>query len=103
MHISDITATDLQDEIITPVIFEEYRNQVIKGMESRGFLNISAGYIRSLFQDFESYLKAEVDLDEDDVLVVLNKYISKFFTYELQPGIYTFKDIPKVLFNILQS
>ena len=29
---SDITATDLQDDIIGPIIIEKYRNQVTKGM-----------------------------------------------------------------------
>ena len=34
--------------------------------------------------------------------MVLDEYISSFYTYELQPGIYTFKDISEALFNILQ-
>ena len=35
--------------------------------------------------------------------MVLNEPNSNFITYEIQPGIYTFKDIPQVLFNSLQS
>ena len=46
--------------------------------------------------------RTQVDLDEDDIRLVLDEYNSKFITYELQPGIYTFKDISEVLFNILQ-
>ena len=38
----------------------------------------------------------------DDIRLVLDKYNSGFITYELQPGIYTFKDISKALFKILQ-
>ena len=40
---------------------------------------------------------------EDDIKLVLEEYNSSFNTYELQPGIYTFKDISEALLNILQS
>ena len=40
---------------------------------------------------------------EDDVKLVLDEYNSSFNTCELDPGIYTFKDISEALFNILQS
>ena len=56
-----------------------------------------------MFQDFESYLKTEVDLIEDDIKLVLDEYNSSFITYELSPGIYTFKDISQALFSFLQS
>ena len=99
---SDITATDLQDDIIGPIIIEEYREQVTKRMEDAGYMNILSVYPRSVFQDFESYLRTEIDLVEDDIGVVLDKYNSSFITYELDPGNYTFKDISEALFNILQ-
>ena len=35
--------------------------------------------------------------------MVSDEYSSSFITYELDPGIYTFKDISEALFNILQS
>ena len=39
----------------------------------------------------------------DDVIkLVLDEYNSSFITYELQPGIYAFKDISEAPFNILQ-
>ena len=34
--------------------------------------------------------------------LVLDEYNSSFFTYELEPGNYTFKDISEALFKILQ-
>ena len=71
-------------------------------MEDVGYMNILAGYPSSVFQDFERYLRTEIDLVEDEVRLVLDKYISCFITYELQPGIYNFKDLAKTLFNILQ-
>ena len=40
---------------------------------------------------------------EDDIKLVVDEYNSSFITYELEPGIYTFKDISEALFNILQS
>ena len=55
-----------------------------------------------MFQDFESFLRTQMDLVEDDIKLVLDEYNSSFITYELQPGIYTFKDISEALFNNLQ-
>ena len=40
MDISDITAVDLQDDIIGPNIIEEYRELVTKRMEDDGYMNI---------------------------------------------------------------
>ena len=103
LDISDITATDLQDDKIGPIIIEEYNEQVTKRMKDEQYMNILARYINSVFQDFESYLRTEVDLIEDDIKLVLDEYNSSFITYELDQGIYTFKDISEALFNILQS
>ena len=102
LDIEDITASDLQDDIIGPIIIDEYREQVTKRMKDDNYMEILAGYTRSVFQDFESYLRTEVDLDEDDVKLVLDEYNSSFITYELDPGIYTFKDISEALLKILQ-
>ena len=103
LDIEDITAEDLQDDIIAPIIIEEYKKQVTKRMKDVGYMNIVADYVRSVFQDFESYLRTEVDLVEGDIKLVLDEYNSNFITYELEPGIYTFKDNSEALFNILQS
>ena len=103
LDIEDITAEDLQDDIIGPIIIEEYEEQVTKRMKDGGYMNIVADYVRSVFQDFESYLRTEDDLVEDDNKLVLDEYNSNFITYELEPGIYTFKDISEALFNILQT
>ena len=103
LGISDITAEDLEDDIIAPIIIKEYREQVIKRMNDVGYMNILAGYAGSVFQDFESYLRTEVDLVADDVKLVLDEYNSSFISYKITPGIYTFKDISEALFNILQT
>ena len=103
LDIEDITAADLQDEIIAPIIIEGYRKQVTKRMEDDTYMNIVAGYVISVFQDFESYLRTEVDLIKDDIKLVLDEYNSTFITYEISPGIYTFKEISEALFNIFQT
>ena len=103
MDISDITAADLQDDLIGPIIFDEYREQVTKRMKDDQYMNILARYTSSVFQDFESYLRTQIDLVEDDIKFVLDEYSSSFITYELDPGVYTLKDISEALFNILQS
>ena len=73
LDISDITATDLQDEIVGPII-EEYKKQVSKRMKDGGYMNILADYNSSIFQDFESFLRTEPDLVEDDIRLVLDEY-----------------------------
>ena len=103
LDISDITATDLQDDIIGPIIIEEYRNQVTKRMKDDQYMNILASYNSSVLQNFESFLRTQIDLVEDDIKLVLDEYNSSFITHEITPGIYTFKDISEALFNILQS
>ena len=72
-------------------------------MKNEQYMNFVAGYVISVFQDFEGYLRTEIDLVEDDVRLVLDEYNSSFITYELQPGIYTFKDVSQALLNFLQS
>ena len=103
LDIEDITAEDLQDDIIGPIIIEEYEEQVTKRMNDEQYMNILAIYTSSVFQDFESFLRTQIDLVEDDIKLVLDEYNSSFITCELDPGIYTFKDISEALFSILQS
>ena len=80
MDISDITATDLQDDIIGPIIIEEYRNQVTKRTKDHNYMRISAIYVNSEFQDFESFLRTEIELFEEDIRLVLDEYNSNFDT-----------------------
>ena len=102
MDIEDITAEDLQDEIIAPIIIEQYKKQVTKKMKDDKYMFILSGS-NFVFQDFESFLRTQINLVEDDIKLVLEEYNSSFITYEISPGIYTFKDISEVLLNFLQS
>ena len=102
LDFSVITATDLQDDIIGPIVFVEYGEQVTRIMKDEQFLNTLSIYTSSVFQEFESFLRTQIDLIEDDIKLVLDEYNSSFITYELEPGIYTFKDISEALSNILQ-
>ena len=102
LDISDITATDLQDDIIPMILIAEYRKQVTKRLEDAKYMDILALYHRSVFQDFESFVRTEFDLEEDDIRLVLDENNSIFITYELEPGIYTFKDLSEALYNNLK-
>ena len=103
LDIEDITAAYLQDDIIGPIIVEEYKEQVTKRMNDEQYMNILAIYTRSVFQDFESFLRTQIDLVEDDIKLVLDEYKSNFVTYELTPGIYTYRNIAEALYYILES
>ena len=96
MDVSDITATDLQDDILGPIYNKEYRKQVTKRMKDDKYMLILPGYIKSVFQDFESYLR------KDNIKLVLDDYNSGFFTYDLDPGIHTFQDFSEVPLKCLQ-
>ena len=63
-------------------------------MKSDKDVIFSTVYKSSIFQDFESLLRTEVDFVEDDIRLDLDSYNSKFMSYELQPGVYCFKDVP---------
>ena len=103
LDISEITDEDLQDYIIAPIIIKEFKEQVTKRMEDGGYMNFLARYTNSVFQDFESFLRTQIDSVEDDINIVLDEYNSNFNTYELTPGIYTFNDVSEALYNIIQS
>ena len=103
LDIEDITTEDLQDDIIGPIIIEEYKIQLTKRMNDEQNMNNLAIYTRSVFQDFESFLRTQNDLIEVDIKLVLDEYNSSFNTYELEPGIYSYRDLSEALFYILQS
>ena len=103
LDISDTTATNLQDDLIAPIIIKEYREQVTKRMKDEQYMNILAIFTSSVFQDFDSFLRTQIDLIEDDDKLVLDEYNSSFITYELEPGIYSYREISEALFYILQS
>ena len=103
MGILDITAAGLQDEIIAPFFIKEYREQLTKRMKDDKYMDVLGFYIMSIFQGFESFIRTEIDLVEVDIRLVLYEYASIFITYELEPGIYIFKDLSEALFNILYS
>ena len=45
LDISDISATDLQDDILGLILFKEYREQLTKSMKDVGYTGILAGYL----------------------------------------------------------
>ena len=57
LGISDITAANLQIDIIARIIIKEYR--VTKRLKVDKYMFILSGYNSSLFQDFESLLRTE--------------------------------------------
>ena len=99
---SDIAAADIQEEIIAPIIIKGYREQVTKRMKDDKYMLILAMYIDSVFQDFESFLRTQVDLVEDDIRLVLVDYNSSFNTYGFEAGNYTLNDNSKAFSKILQ-
>ena len=65
-------------------------------------MRILSVFVSSIIQDFESFLRTEIDLVQDDLRLVSDEDLSRFNTYELKTCIYTFKEFSKALFNIPQ-
>ena len=78
LDISDFTATNLQDEIKAPAHIKKYREQVTKRMKDDKYMRISAIYVDSVVQDFETFPRTEIDFVEDDLRLVLNENNSTF-------------------------
>ena len=74
LDFSNITASDLQDNLIAPINIKEYKEQVTKRMKDDKCMPILAMYVVFIFQDFESFLRTEIELVEDDIKLVLNDY-----------------------------
>ena len=93
LNISHITNEHLDDEVLGPRIFDEYIKLSTEKKNNDGYMLLILSYSRSLFRDFESYLRIVIGLDEGDIQLTLKQYNSHFVTYELTPGIYTIQDI----------
>ena len=79
MEVTDITAADLKDDILSPNFIYENRKQVSKRMQIDQCMRTLAIYTSSKIQDFESFLRTEFDLVEDDIRLVLEENSSSFF------------------------
>ena len=97
LNIPHITQEHLEDEKIGSRIIDEYFKLSHEKINSDGYMIFLLGYSKSLFRDFESYLRIVVGLDEEDIRLVLKQYNSHFVTYNLNPGIYTIQDISDVI------
>ena len=100
MGFSDITPQDLIYETIEPFTIEEYRKLFWKKRHNNPYIKLLAGYTRSIAQDFESFLRSELNLVEGDIRMVFHEYISGFITYEILAGFYTVKDLSDVFLRM---
>ena len=103
LEVSDITATELQDELLGPNNIEKYRKEVSKRMKTNKYMDILDSYTTSIFREFESFLRTEVDLVQDDFRLVLNECNLNFITFELPSGFYIFKDLSDFILRDFQS
>ena len=66
LDISKTTDEHLQDEKTGPRIIKAYKKLETEKRQTDGYYMSLLGHARSLFRDFESYLRIVVGLDEDD-------------------------------------
>ena len=70
----------------------------IKKSSTDSYIILLLGYARSLFRDFESYLRYVIGLYEDDIQLILKQNKANFGTYELDPGEYTIEDLQEAVY-----
>ena len=58
------------------------------------------GYAKSPFRDFESYFRIIVGLDEFHIQLISKQYNSNFVTYDLSPGLYSYKDFSEAVYTM---
>ena len=92
-NISHISQEHLQDDVIGPRIIDDFLKLSHEKKNNNGYMILLLGNSRSLFRDFESYLRIVDGLDEEDIQLILKQNNSHFITYELTPGIHTIQDI----------
>ena len=100
LNIPEITDDHLEDDILAPRIAETYRKLRSDKSSHDGYIILLMGYARSLFRDFESYLRIVVGLEEDNIRLILKQYNEKFITYGLDPGNYTIEDLKKAVYPL---
>ena len=76
-----------------PRIIDEFFKLTHEKKNSDAYLILLLGYSKSLFRDFESFLRTVIGLDEEYIQLMLKQYNSHFVTYELTLGNYTIQDI----------
>ena len=63
----EITDSHLEDETLSPLIIDTYQKLRSDKTSHDGYIILLMGYARSLFRDFESYLRIVVGLEEDNI------------------------------------
>ena len=100
LNIPEITDDHLDDKATADRIAENYWKLRSDKITHDGYIILLTGYARSLFRDFESYLRIAIGLEEDNIRLILNQYNEKFITYELDPGNYNIEDIHQVVYSL---
>ena len=67
LNIPHISQEHLEDEVLGPRVFDMFNELSNEKKNSDGYMLLLLGYARSLFRDFESYLRIVIGLDEEDI------------------------------------
>ena len=99
-NLKEITAEHRQDDILGPLNIKLYKKLKSEKSSTDAYLIILANYVKSTFRDFESYLRIVICLDEDDIHLVLNQFISLLSHMKYHPVFIPLKIFQK-LFTLL--
>ena len=86
-----------------PLILQNIGKKCLEKNDVGSYKKLLPRYKSSIFQDFESFLRTEADLVDDNINLILDENNSKFINYETPPGIYSIEDLSEVLSKIFES
>ena len=96
LGIPDISFKGLEHELYGPNITKIYRKLPTENSQTVGYYNLLLNCLHSSIRGFEGNLKILSSLDQNDFQLISKQNDSKFITYEIPPGLYTFEDLSEV-------
>ena len=97
LGLSDISPQNLQHETFGIKIIENHRKPSREKSQTDGYSLLLRDYHQSPIRDFENYRRILTGLKEDEIQLILKQYNSKFITYKVFRGAYTFENVSDVL------
>ena len=102
LGLSDIIPGELKYETVGQNIIKTYRKLSTEKSQTDGYFLFLKDYVHAPIRDFESYFRILTGLDGDDIQSIIKQYDSKFTTYKITPGAYTFKDLSELFQAVLK-
>ena len=102
LRILEFTDIDLLEGSLRPNFIEEERRELSEEVAEAGCIKLLAEVTHFKNQNYESYLRSEIDFVEVDIKWVLKEKNSNSIAYEIPSGIYSFKNLSELFLRNLE-